>query len=1082
MICPRCKEKNSAETITCQSCGLKLKTICPRCKEPNKLGQARCTSCNLILIRHCPQCKAANFPNVKNCRKCGAEIRKKPPGQGKPQLEKIKKTTKPVQTGVQQPEQKPPLKEKPMEKTDAVQKVSKTEQVVQKEVSAKKETEAGKEPPLQQQPPPQEAQSPQPEKEQKFSQDNFKKEFSRNEASVFLKEILTKSQKGFVIGLCSPGGLGKSTITSSLTGNIKEKPFIWTVGQCEPTQNNHPYAFFRDLMCNLFGIPIINKGDEELKKSLKKIFETNLEITDMQTLNVIGKIIFNDFADNKETIEENRSEINESIKKVFFTLGAKNPVVMIVEDFEFIDRASFECIKYLLKNGFIDSANFLIVNHTNNTNLTKFFPDEISSKQFLLVQLNFLTNDELNNVILSMMNNNNVLPEHLKHKIFRQSKGLPIYVEQALWYLFQLGAIYSDGKTLSFNNQFKDTEIIPDISELLNHRLEMIEKISPEAEKVIFASAASGFKFAPDLIQPVVEIETQKMQEILQFLVNNGIFTVINQHTFSFKHIYLWQVTLQRAISEGKLSEVSSRMISFIEDNKIPLSSIFLARLAEYVGNNENMTYYYNNAAQESLFLGDRITYTDNLVKLYERMTGSELESEEKESAKLKISEQIGKVNYESNPSTAIKYLSATMEKYEQEKNNVKLIELSGYLSRSYELMGNYTGSLECAEKAALLTKKPENSLEVLLLSFPKVDAIFNLGRLQEVIITIQEDFLPALTKAISRQETLSGLTIEDLKTMEYEAEYTLARAFIFQGNKQAVDVLNKIYARAEKENLPEYQLKAALGQALFSIIQGNHKLCRNILLEIEEKGLSVDQFPEVGLDKLFIVILNNMVLENFEQARNICYSALSIAKDSRNYNYFSLLKILSGYFYQHFQYYNNAGTIYKETANYCSETKLALGALYAWYFAAVAEFQTGNPDKAQEIADKALDVSQKPNINNFITTILLTRLLAEIKIIRGDLESAQINIESILTLAESNDLHYLLIELYITLGKIYQESASVNKENSSVKCSSAYRSYSKAYGIAEKLENEYLLQKIEKIITNLNTFCKLSGITVEKQ
>jgi len=1087
MICPRCREKNTEEEKFCKSCGLKLKTICPRCQEPNKIGQPKCTKCNLTLIKFCPQCKAPNFPHVKECRKCGTVIRKKAAGEKKQKTVKLeeaksqeiksKKVTAKTEIPAEkkpEPEKKQGTAEKEIPAPDIIeQEEEKLPEEKQIKEAASVEHEAAKT---------SSAEEIGQEGARTVQQDSLKKELSRNEAAILLQEMISRADKGYLVGLSSPDGIGKSTITSSLTRSVTDKEVIWLIGQCEPGKKHVPYAFFKDLICTLFGLPVYIINKEETKKSLKKTMEINLGINDETVFNVVDRIVLNDYKECRNDISENHKEILESIQKIITALEKKAPVVLIVEDFEYIDAASFECLKYLLKNGFLnnENKNFLLINHNNSINLAKLFPEEVSARKFVLIHIKYLNNEELNNIIVSMMNEQDILPETVKYRIFRQSKGLPVYVEQALWYLFQLGAIYSEETGLKFNNKYIEVDIIPGLSELFMHRLKMIEKDSPEAEKVMYTAAAFGFKFIPRLVQAVTEIEDQKMQEILQVLVNNGIFVMIDQQTLAFKHVQMWKIIFEEGINSGKIEQVSSRILSS-PPSDLDMSSAHLASLAEQTGKSDNMIHYYNNAVQEAFYLGDSRSYTENQIKVYNLLASSDLSDEEKEAASLNISEQIGKVNYEANPQIAVKYLSETIEKYEKVEEDVKVIELTGYLSRSYELTGDFVGVLECAEKAVDLTQKGDTSLEVILLKFPKLDASFNLGRLEETIITAQDEILPYLSKAISKNETIPGLTVDELRAVEYEAELILAKALIYQGNSQAVDILNKVAARAEKESKQEYELKALLGQALFSIIRGKIRESENIFETINEKGLSVNRSNETRLQWLFISILSNMMTGNHEQARNICYSALSLAKENRDYNTFSLVKLLSGYFYQHFQYYKNATTIYEETANYCSETKMATGALYSWYLAAEAEVQTGNLEKGREIAEKALDVSQKPNINNYIVTILLSRLIAEIKIINNDLEGARINAESALGIAEENNLNYMLIELYITLGKIYQESASANEDKKDYACSCAYRTYLKAYNLAEKIENDYILRKVNKVLSNLSTFCKLSGITLEK-
>ena len=1080
MICPRCKEKISEQDKVCSNCGLKLKTICPRCKEPNKLGQPKCAKCNLTLIRFCPKCKTPNFPHVKNCRKCGFKILKK-----------------------QEPTKKPAPKKRPQEKIKEIKTPDKPIKPASEPVTEQVEPSIE---PVQEERTPTRQEFP-PEIEE------LRKELTRNETGMFLQKLITQSEHGYLINITAPDGIGKTTIISALTQNLQEQQLIWLVGQCDPSKRNIPYSFFRELICTLLAIPVLTQKNDEIKKSIEKIFETNLEITDKRILNTVYKIVLNDneevtpkqkgradlgkhqineenlSSENKKTnslptchnIEENRQDIQEAIWQFISSLNTKASLLFVAEDFEYIDKASFDCIKYLLKKGFLtNKKNFMLINNNNSVDITKLFPEEVSAKRFLQILVKPLINDELNQIVLSMMNNEDLLPENLKYKIFRQARGLPIYAEQALWYLFQTRALYSEETQLKFDSKYSDIELIPDFPGLFRQRLQMLQKLSPDVEKIVYTASLFGMKFIPRFIQAVIGIEDQKMQENLQLLVNNGIFSIIDQQTLAFKHVSLWKLVSELALKNEAINELSQNILAVIQENT-SANSTFMAKIAGYSGNPNAMFHFVSMAAQESYSLGDILSYTDNQIKVHELLSSIDISTEEKEAKKLAISEEIGKVNYELNPAIAVKYLSEVIEQYEQQENVVKIVELTGFLSKSCELTGDFLGVLDCAEKAIILTEDEASDLELILLSFSKLNASFNLGRLEETIVSARDEILPVLSNAISKNETLPGLSIEELKQIEYETELILSKALVFQGNKNAVDLLNKIQQKAEKENQHNYEAQALLGRALFTIIQGDINSCEDIIAKFKEKSFSLSETDETKSLWLLISILSNMTTGNFEQARGICYSALSIAKESKNFNIFALVKLLSGFFYQHFQHYKEATSIYEEIANYCSETKMATGALYAWYFAAEAELQTGNPEKAKEIAEKAIDVSQKPNINNLIAIILLSKLLAEIKIINGDLEGAQINIENALNIADENNLYYLLLELYIILGKIYQENSSLSEDNKDYICSCAYRSYTKALSFGEKIDSNFLMNKVEKVLTNLDTFCKLSEIKLEK-
>jgi len=1017
------------------------KMICPKCKGKNSTEEVVCPSCGFKLKTICPRCKEPNKLGQPQCVKCNLILIRFCPDCKTPNFPHIKNCRK---CGFE---------------------------LIK--VKQEKEPEIKPEPQIQSEPEPEKQESPVIE---------LKKEVTRNGAIKFLTDVLAKSDKGYLISLCAPEGLGKSTVVSSASQLLKNQKITWINGMCEPYKQHIPYAFFQDLISALFGIPVFSLNNDDIKKSLKKIFETSLEVTDEAVLKAMYKIVLNEHEENDNSIEKNRNEIYKAFHEIITAFNKKTRVVLIVDDFEYIDKASFDCLKYLLKKDFLANKNFMIINHSPVTNIAKLFPAEISSQKMAMLLIKPLTSPELDAVMLTMLNNQNILPESLKNRIFSNSKGMPIYVEQALWYLFQLGAIYPDQQELKFKSEYKDVAINPELHGLFMQRLSIIEKLSPQALNVIFIAALLGMKFIPKLIEMATGIKEKEMQQIMQLLVNSGIIVVYDQYNFGFKHISLWKIIYERTFNDEQIKQSSLHVLSVLKGNP-SIKNSFLTKLAELAENNENLLHYYNNAVEESYYLGDTLSYTNNQVKLLELLPNSGLIEKEKESAKILIKEQIGKVNFESNPTLAMDYLKESIKTQEEQNNQVKVIELTGYLSRSCELAGNYQGVLDCAEKAINITANEDNnSNETILLNFTKLDALFNLGRLEETIMTARNEILPFLNKALLKNEAFPGLNTADIKDIEYQTEFTLAKALTYQGNVEAEELLKKIAAKAEKENNIEYEIKALLGQALLLTIQGDLRGSDEILEKLSRKEFTSENSDPWQLEWLTITTLSHLLNGNFEKARSICYTALPLAKECRDYNLFSLLKVLNGMFYQHFQYHNNAVAIYDEVAQYCSENKMATGALFAWYFAAKAELETGNPNRAEEIAEKAMDVAQKPNINNLITAILLARLLSEIKTAKGDFEGAQIYIENGITLAEKNKLNHILAELYLTFGKIYHENAAVKGINKEQTSNYAQRLYLKALRTAEKLDNNFLIGKIEKEISNLQAFCNLSGFTLANE
>jgi ATP/maltotriose-dependent transcriptional regulator MalT len=140
-------------------------------------------------------------------------------------------------------------------------------------------------------------------------------------------------------------------------------------------------------------------------------------------------------------------------------------------------------------------------------------------------------------------------------------------------------------------------------------------------------------------------------------------------------------------------------------------------------------------------------------------------------------------------------------------------------------------------------------------------------------------------------------------------------------------------------------------------------------------------------------------------------------------------------------------------------------------------EMTQTNTEKARAIAQSALEVATNPNINNYFFSVLLQRLIAETYIIKGDFETARMYIEQALIIAEKMNLHLIQAKLYLTFGKIYHEAAVVSEKNRAANVNNAHALYMRSLNIVQKNENDRMIEKIEKELTDLSTLCQLSGI-----
>ena len=297
----------------------------------------------------------------------------------------------------------------------------------------------------------------------------------------------------------------------------------------------------------LFKLPLFNVDIGESKKTVSNILEKTLGIKDAQFERILNKIIFPDADNDRTDILNNKHEVFEVIQAILMLLSDASTIAIIMEDIDFIDKASLECINHLINTGLLDHKVKLIITHKPEFDIRSYINiKDISNENLSVLKLLPLTNDELNGIILKMLNNQDIIPEKLKQDIIKQAKGLPLYVEQVLMLLFQIGGIYSENNSLKFNPQNAFTLIPNSIEEVILLRLKNISERYPASINIAGNASVFGQKFMPALLK--ILNEDQNFNDLMQLLINEGIFASFDNYSYVFKHRLIWEIIYKNAL------------------------------------------------------------------------------------------------------------------------------------------------------------------------------------------------------------------------------------------------------------------------------------------------------------------------------------------------------------------------------------------------------------------------------------------------------------------------------------------------------------------------------------------------------
>ena len=294
-------------------------------------------------------------------------------------------------------------------------------------------------------------------------------------------------------------------------------------------------------------------------------------------------------------------------------------------------------------------------------------------------------------------------------------------------------------------------------------------------------------------------------------------------------------------------------------------------------------------------------------------------------------------------------------------------------------------------------------------------------------------------------------------------------------------DVIQSIGDILEKNQTtePSVTCRLCLLIALANTIKGDFKTSKKVLDDLL-KDYPLDNMDSFIVSRWnFIDILNKF----FEKDYNTLYSELfNVTAYANNVNdnfTKNILKTLLAKILKDGGQTKKALEILEEQVSYFAKTKVATGVLLSWYLIAEIKLITNGTQFALDIATKALDIAQGPNINNYYFIALFNRLIGEIYLAKQDFESAQVYIEKSIMVAKQFGLEFILLNSYLQNAKLYQELAlpKSSKRNDYIK--QALKLFQLAKNLTIVSEQPVIQKTIKEELNLLLSFCKLNGITI---
>ena len=581
----------------------------------------------------------------------------------------------------------------------------------------------------------------------------------QDDDSTIVKPDLLQAESSILLNIISEEkeeNLAKLSF-SALQANFKDYKFIDVC--CNKSSNLYPFALFRSMFRYYFDLgdidPVsINEEKQSIEKDLFFIDSTGLQ--EFKSLLYYEK-------PEKITLEEVRANLFFQIRCFFEKISQKQKIFFFIEDFQNIDRGSFDCFKYLIENGILMHKNISFILFTDKAfNLSeKFFKlNYLENYKELIVRPN--TRKESEDLLkpkFEVTANN-----YYYNLLVKNSNGSVFYMDQLMHYFIENEVLSWNSGVLSANLK----KLIPcplTLEEIISKRMDLLSE-----KEDLFVFYLTLIILGPRInFINALGLGFQGLYTMLNILKSMDLLDYSKTGHIQLKNYNLFKNYLVNKVEKDRISQLAELMYKKL----FPLSKTVPVVLSEFIDFKANDQKWWNDIAELGYRLGDVAAYSESSLRSVKNLPNYK-------SGEIlpQLYEEIAKAMYKSYPDTALNYLNNVINHARVKNDNDRLIQLSKVMAQNCNLAGNYTETINCTGKIILLS--PSKSLipnsknfnfGLYLLNYPKIQALFNIGKLHECV-ELGLEFLSVLKNPKNSQFIDNYLSGEELRNCKKILRY----------------------------------------------------------------------------------------------------------------------------------------------------------------------------------------------------------------------------------------------------------------------------------------------------------------------
>ncbi len=410
----------------------------------------------------------------------------------------------------------------------------------------------------------------------------------RKKSMAALMESFKRVQSGSgqLVGIVGEAGVGKTRLMLEFKNRLTPGSYTYLQGQCLHYGDSIIYLPIQDIIKSYFEI---KEGDREfiIRKRIKEKvlgLDEKLEYTIPPFQELLS--LKTDDADYlKLEPKVKRERTFEAIRDLFIRESQNRPLILVLEDLQWIDRTSEEFLDYLIE--WLANARIMLI-LLYRTEYRHQWGSKTYYSQIGLDQLGPESSVEL---VKAMLEGGQVVPE-LRELILSRSAGNPLFMEEFTHSLIENGSIEKKDQQYVLSRGISKIEVPDTIHGIIAARMDHLEE---NLKRTMQVASVIGREFAFRILQTIVQMREDVKTNLLnlqglEFIYEKSLFPELE---YIFKHA-LTQEVAYNSLLQKRRKEIHEKIGQAIEQ-------IYAERLEEFY---EILAYHATAAGQKERALG----------------------------------------------------------------------------------------------------------------------------------------------------------------------------------------------------------------------------------------------------------------------------------------------------------------------------------------------------------------------------------------------------------------------------------------------------------------------------------------------